>query len=357
MIQKLLLSLVIVASGFALPSNAEAGPLLDWLRGCRKPRCNQRCNPCMTPTVTAGYAPNACGLQPGQCMRTCNKVCTRTVVNYVPCTSYRTSWQRVPVTQYRPVTNTDPCTGCTVTCMRPCTSYSWQMKRVPYTTYRPVYRQENYSVPVTTITNDCNPCATGACATGTCATGACPTGTCATCPTAMQTPAMATPSVMTPSSNNVSGTYYTDESGAVVSPPGTISTGGGYQSAPADTSPSLDVNPQSMQRSAVDQMRSVSETQAPQYWPRLNAPATTPSSEWNNRPAVINVQNQTAQSPVRKRWAYSPVRLASYSSTATAPAAVEQGEVRGTFEPVTQPGRPVAKPATSAANAGWETVN
>jgi len=108
-------------------------------------------------------------------MRTCQQTCSRTVVNYVPQTAYRTAYKRVPVTQYRPVTNSDPCTGCTVTCMKPCTTYTYQVQRVPYTTYRPVYRTQTYKVPVTTITNGC---ATGACGSGTCST--CPTSTAGT---------------------------------------------------------------------------------------------------------------------------------------------------------------------------------
>ena len=148
-------SLVIVAAFcVANTSTADAGPLLDWLRS----KCSRNDN-----VVVGGYqatsgtytqAPTT--LMPGQCQRTCMQTCQRTVVNYVPYTAYRTEWQRVPVTQYRPVTNTDPCSGCTVTCMRPCTNYSWQLQRKPYTTYRPVYQTQSYRVPVTTITNDCN---------------------------------------------------------------------------------------------------------------------------------------------------------------------------------------------------------
>jgi hypothetical protein len=91
-----------------------------------------------TTVQSPAVAQNAYGLQPGQCMKTCQQTCSRTVVNYVPYTAYRTSWKRVPVTTYKPVTNSDPCTGCTVTCMRPCTTYTYQMQfptrlSVPFT--------------------------------------------------------------------------------------------------------------------------------------------------------------------------------------------------------------------------------
>jgi hypothetical protein len=202
-----------LAMTISTPQTAEAGPLLDWLRGRRS---NTGCNTCAQPQYAApavAAAPNAYGLQPGQCMRTCQQTCSRVVVNYVPHTAYRTSWKRVPVTQYKPVTNSDPCTGCTVTCMRPCTTYTYQCQRVPYTTYRPVYRTETYKVPVTTITNDC---ATGGCSTGTC--GSCPTGTCGgTAPVANYAPT-ATYAAPQPSVSYGPSTTYTQPATTYAAP-------------------------------------------------------------------------------------------------------------------------------------------
>ncbi|GEM_PF-748248 len=145
-----------------MPGTASAGPLLDWMRS----KCNRN-----KPTnvdigglqATSGSFTQALTtLQPGQCQQTCMQTCQKVSVNYVPYTAYRTNWQRVPVTQYRPVTSTDPRSGCVVTCMKPCTNYSWQLQRVPYTTYRPVYKTSSYQVPVTTISNDCE---NGGCST------------------------------------------------------------------------------------------------------------------------------------------------------------------------------------------------
>ena len=169
-IKPIVIAAIVAVTCLTQTQQAQAGPLLDWLRGIRRPCCGQNTVPF---TAARPVTPNVGNLQPGQCMKTCNKTCSRTVVNYVPYTAYRTNWNKVPVTKYRPVTTSDPCTGCTMTCMKPCTTYTYQMQRVPYTTYRPVYRQENYTVPVTTITNDCS--------TGTCNT--CPTNTCDTCST------------------------------------------------------------------------------------------------------------------------------------------------------------------------------
>lgn len=318
--KKMLLAIVVVAVPMlSITSDANAGPLLDWIRGCRKPSCLTRKaanNTCYSPQV-ASAAPNALGLQPGQCMKTCNQTCSRTVVNYVPYTAYRTDWKQVPVTSYKPVTNSDPCTGCTVTCMRPCTTYTYQMQRVPYTTYRPEYRTENYTVPVTTITNDC--------ATGTCGM---PDASCSTCgtgnpmpPSYPISPAPVTstgPTFNAPNTNygpvqpnvnpngNLNGTYYeypaTNPPTSMNTPGGTISTEGIFNtSTPADFSPSLNgINPQSSARPVLDQLRSTQPTPATYSEPKYSEPTYAP---------------QTAQSPARQEWSYSPVRLASYTST------------------------------------------
>ncbi len=340
----LFLTAALIGSQWAVAPSAEAGPLLDWLRGLRNRRnCNTCYQGCQAPATTLRQTQytgtvNPYNLQPGQCARTCNQTCSRTVVNYVPCTAYRTSWKQVPVTQYKPQTSSDPCTGCTVTCMRPCTSYTWQMQRVPYTTYRPVYTQQNYTVPVTTITNDC--------ATGTC-------GTCATCPPA----------------TGVSGgtilpgqSVLPQSSSSVVAPNGTIGTNGSYQTAippydsgsavPAETTPILDpsVNPQNSQRpTLIDRIETLpmgSSGKSIDY--RANA---QPSS-----PAVISF-DQTAQSPVRKKWDYS-VQLASYTSlgdesilkqashTSTGPF-----QIRGTFQ-----GASSSQAQPTNVNSAWNTV-
>lgn len=44
---------------------------------------------------------------------------------------YRSTWVRVPTTNYRPIVNYDPATGWPTTTMLPCTTYTWQLRRVP----------------------------------------------------------------------------------------------------------------------------------------------------------------------------------------------------------------------------------
>lgn len=325
---KIVLLTAIVTCGHwvLLAQDADAGLLRNWFRRCRQPA--QTCCPPTATPATANYA----GLQPGQCVKTCMQTCQRVVVNYVPCTSYRTAYERVPVTTYRPQTTSDPCTGCTVTCMRPCTTYTYRCKRVPYTTYRPVYKTQSYRVPVTTIVNDCNPCSTG------------------TCPTTA--PGCNTCAVGTP----VAG-------GAV--PSGTITTNGSYGTqpiipgatvtplpTPADTTPGI--NPQNSNRSVIDGATGGSSTRLqppPVNWALTSTqPAAGPNRNWSQIPVVDE------QSPVARKWVYSPVKQASYASLDEAnPSPVTT--IRGSFDPV-ENDNPVQSNSndSSTVNSGWKTV-
>ena len=358
-----ILAFTIAAAFMAvMPSDANAdGPLRQWLRGIWRPNaaasatntggglfncCNRAPQQvaAAAPT-TANFAPNPYNLQPGQCMKTCQKTCSRTVVNYVPYTAYRTAYKRVPVTQYRPETNTDPCTGCTVTCMKPCTSYTYQCQRVPYTTYRPVYRQETYKVPVTTITNDCS--------TGTCGPCNAPAATgCDTCTSggfANQTPTLApgnfnpttgsgTTTNFAPSTGSfapsvggsgtttnfapqqqfatppapATSTYYEEVPSGTLSPNGaTFGSGTRYEvPAPASTTPALQgINPVTSQRPFLDRFNQTSGA--------ANYQAKAQREIEDNAPARFNIEDKTAMSPVRKQWGYSPVRTASFTKPTT----------------------------------------
>jgi hypothetical protein len=258
-----------------LPSEANAdGPLRRWLRGFRTPK-NTACAPA-----------NPYNLQPGQCMKTCQQTCTRTVVNYVPCTAYRTVSKQVPVTSYRPETTTDPATGCTTTCMKPCTSYTYQVQRVPYTTYRPVYRQETYKVPVTTITNNC---VTGGCNTCGTAMGA---GGCNTCAVGQ--------GMATPQPYQTQAPYYEPTA-----------------PTPADKSPELGNT--SSQTPAMPQIESGLSSEYQTYY----------------RPGTITVSQTGNVSPTQQRWGYSPVRLASYEPVGQSRA---QSQTRSYPQPIQRNG-------------------
>lgn len=348
------------------PASADAGPLLDWLR--RTCGCKQGCGVPAAPAAYAGMPvaaanPN-CGLQPGQCQVTCNQTCSRTVVNYVPYTAYRTSWEQVPVTQYKPVTSSDPCTGCSVTCMKPCTSYVWQAKQVPYTTYRACYRTENYTVPVTYVTNDC---ATGNCATGNCATGSCPTGTCG-----QAAPVAGAPAVMAPTAGcstcgvpgssmtgaaQVDPNYYAGSSSYVPAPtaygslPATTtsmpanSIQSGATPTPADSVPAIQgVNPQSMQRPVIEQLQAspAGSTYAP-YAP----PSQVPNINLQTSTSTAMPTASAGREVTRQAWAYSPVRLASFEQ----PAVAEQQVIKGQWQVKSQ------EPTASEMNSAWKSVN
>lgn len=347
---------VAVFAAAVCPASAEAGPLLDWLR--RTCGCKQGCGVPAAPAAPAAYAgmPMAaanpsCGLQPGQCQVTCNQTCARTVVNYVPYTAYRTSWEQVPVTQYKPVTNSDPCTGCTVTCMKPCTSYVWQAKQVPYTTYRACYRTENYTVPVTYVTNDC--------ATGNCSTGGCPTGTCG-----QTVPVAGAPAVMAPaagcttcgvpgmavsSAPQVDPNFYAGSTSYTAAPapysgmPTTTTTMPATATpTPADSVPAIQgVNPQSMQRPVIEQMQATPAGSS--YIP----PAQVPNINLQTSTSTAVPTAAVSREVTRQAWAYSPVRLASYEQ----PAEVEQQVVKGQWQ--------VKREAATASemNSAWKTVN
>ena len=336
----ILLGVAMLAAHMFAASEAQAGPLLDWLRGRRS-----SCNTCQQPQQqllpqAANFAPaapqNAFGLQPGQCMKTCQKTCSRTVVNYVPYTAYRTSWKRVPVTTYKPVTNSDPCTGCTVTCMRPCTTYTYQMQRVPYTTQRPVYRTETYKVPVTTITNDC-------------ATGGCNTG-CDTCSTGFQgVPAQ---QGFAPAQQGFAPTPASPQFDSL-SPSGSATRSFDtpvFPSQPSSIAPSL---PQG----------SASRVQAPggtlTTASRYNAIERTGQRQRTSQRPQVSIPKDlksevrsASASPVQRDWNYSPIRLASYSQPAATTERVTVRSVRKQHRPTRS--RPTR--SRDEVNSFWKDV-
>ena len=294
------------AGMLSFPQQAEAGPLLDWMLGRNRYRNTV---PYGSNYNAAAIAASANGqLQPGVCQVNCQRTCQRTVVNYVPQTCYRTRWQQVPVTSYRPVTNTDPCSGCTVTCMRPCTSYTWQAQRVPYTTYRPVYRTETYRVPVTYYTTDC----------------ANPTSGCASCTNTGGASGVFQPGGITPQPTPANPSTSLNTYGQSV-------LGGNA----ADIAPSIN-SPTSSQRPVYPSYPSPSSLQSfPQLQtaPLQTGSGSTPGSSinWQEEPTLIPADKQ-ADATVRQRWSYQPVRLASHEEVVEPVAA--RREVRAEVQMV-----------------------
>lgn len=124
--------LVACAGGSGLPRGAEAQCCLDGLfAGCascfRKAPPAYAVAPAMAPIAAPIPAPPPPVVVPVQ------------QVSYVPETTYRTQYQCVPVTSYKPSCEIDPCTGCTRECMQQVTNYVQQAVNVPVTQYRAVY--------------------------------------------------------------------------------------------------------------------------------------------------------------------------------------------------------------------------
>ena len=111
----------IVSITFVAVPEASAGPLLDWLFGRRN---------------AAPVACGTCAPTQVQSSRPITSYSVPTTTQYAP--AYRTVWQRVPVTNYRPNVQYDPTSGQNITTLRPCSDYEWQTRRVPVRSYRPV---------------------------------------------------------------------------------------------------------------------------------------------------------------------------------------------------------------------------
>jgi hypothetical protein len=127
---------VLLAGGAVctMPSPCEAQCCLtDLFACCRKPPAAFAVAPIAAPVmpvmapVTPVMAPPPPVVVPVQ------------QVSYVPETTYRTQYQCVPVTSYKPTSEIDPCTGCPRECMEQVTQYVQKAVNVPVTQYRAVY--------------------------------------------------------------------------------------------------------------------------------------------------------------------------------------------------------------------------
>jgi len=123
--------------------------LSDLFAGCRKPPAAYAVAPIPAPIPAPIIAPVAAPIPapPPPVVVPVQQV------SYVPETTYRTQYQCVPVTSYKPSSEIDPCTGCPRECMEQVTQYVQQPVNVPVTQYRAVYStkyvqmQPGYSAP------------------------------------------------------------------------------------------------------------------------------------------------------------------------------------------------------------------
>ncbi len=128
------LFVVLLAGGVAglMPTACEAQCCLSELfSGCRKAPAAYAVAPVPAPIMAPIAAPIPAPPPP--------VVVPVQQVSYVPETTYRTQYQCVPVTSYKPSSEIDPCTGFPRECMEQVTQYVQQPVNVPVTQYRAVY--------------------------------------------------------------------------------------------------------------------------------------------------------------------------------------------------------------------------
>jgi hypothetical protein len=88
-------------------------------------------------------------------------------------------------------------------------------------------------------------------------------------------------------------------------------------------------------------------------WTTTSVPVSYP--EWNDQaPAQIEINDKLAEGPIRRKWDYSPVRLAAYTSVEK-PQSSNVVEYQGHFAPV-EPNANQPSKSASKVNAAWETV-
>lgn len=326
---------------------ATAGPVLDWL----------------FQTHTTNYpSMPAAGAAVGSCNTCAPQVCQKTVVNYVPQTHYRTTWARVPVTTYRPVTSSDPCTGCQVTCMKPCTSYTWQARRVPYTTFRPVYSVINVAKPCTTTCNSCPTAAPTVVRSPVTSSGCsgCGNPSYSYTQPSYATPSYTTPSYATPTNQTVQPYYGTPATTA----PATVPVNPTPATAtPADQAPILDPggiqsglqgsNTPSFKLTPND-VKPASRNQTPAFGRPMTAPqendvvVPVPDPDADQQgirpiepaPQLLDPRDKTASSPVRRPWTYSPIKVSRNLDT---PPAITAPRIN-------------AQPSEQWDSSGWHSV-
>ena len=109
--------------------------LTELFSGCRKAPTAYAVAPVMAPVMAPPMVPMAAPVAapPPPVVVPVQQV------SYVPETTYRTQYQCVPVTSYKPTCEIDPCTGCSRECMEQVTQYVQQAVNVPVTQYRAVY--------------------------------------------------------------------------------------------------------------------------------------------------------------------------------------------------------------------------
>lgn len=148
--KSLVLGGVVLMQGLAPQAKCQAGPLTDWLFHRQDTQYAQPIygQPVVAPPAVVAPAPAVSPCSPCQgattyyapapTMQACAP-CQRATTYYAPDPYYRTTWTRMPVTNYRPVMAASPTAGYPVVTMQPCNTNIWQARRVPSYAFHPIY--------------------------------------------------------------------------------------------------------------------------------------------------------------------------------------------------------------------------
>jgi hypothetical protein len=155
-------------------------------------------------------------------------------------------------------------------------------------------------------------------------------------------------------------------SGSYTVAPTTVESSPYYQSAPPPTvSPSLTPADQvpSLGKPIIIDRREITPQSS-----TFQAPALTPTNtglqgirpivdpnpglRWDNKAPATNLDDQTAAAPTRRRWEYSPVRLANFTQIEpVTPSSNETRMVRGELRIESRQTNP------EPVNAAWKNLN
>jgi len=273
----------------------------------------------------------------------------QTVPTMVPQTRYRTRFAPVPVTNYRPVSTVDACTGQTITTLQPCISYRYRLRRVPVTTFRPAYQTVMSPMVVGNACQVCpNTCCPTTCPTSSVTTttvgGGCASGSCGGTTTRVLPPA---------SSTTVSPSTQGSVPAAETRPslrPGTSTSG------TTTRSPQKDNGTSNGSARTINGSPHGSPHDSLEHGPEINPiPETRGTSNPRNyAPQLLGPSSRTAQVTPAVRWAATPINW-TVQTTAHREAAGSTIDTGSDMVPVHLPTKPSDSPGQlTPVHAKWD---
>jgi hypothetical protein len=306
-LKTILVAAVIGAQLVAPARESQGGALIDWLFR-REPAAPVFAQPVYAPGAVAAPAVSV-----GTPCDPCGQVAQPVITNYAPQTCFRTTWVRVPVTNYRPVAAVDPCTSCPVTTLRPCTTYMWQARRVPtYTAFRPLVTACAAPVAAAYAPATCATCAPAtttfapvvapAPALGCSSCGVAPAGTPYYTPSAVGAPNVA-PRVVVP------GTPTPADLQPSLAPTGVTPAAPTIRNFPAYNDPVVPVEDPAVAiplNSPARMQKKPAEDNRLKFVPDPDAQPA--GDEPNRAPRLLTPREKTATKSLRREWASTPIQ-------------------------------------------------